>query len=231
MTSLHNISSQTRNTIEDYLSTMYRLEEIYGIVRTSHLASELEVTYSTASKMLKKLHELGYVEWTRYGGAKLTDRGREIALGVLYKHRVSECFLYRVLGLDLYSTHVVAHSLEHVPSEVIRRIDSYLHYPVSCPHGNPVPGRGEEKRCGSNLAEISTVSVGKVFTVVRILGELTRALHELTRLGLVTGCVFSIRGVGRRFLELEIKSNGTCRLVKLPVEHARLLIVSEVRSP
>ncbi len=230
MTSLHSISFQTRNTIEDYLSTMYRLEEVYGIVRTSHLASELEVTYSTASKMLKKLHELGYVEWTRYGGAKLTDRGREIALDVLYKHRISECFLYKVLGLDLYSTHVVAHSLEHVPSEVIRRIDRYLHYPTSCPHGNPVPGRGEESRSGVNLIEASSLGVGKAFTVVRILGEFTKVLQELTRLGLVTGCVVSIRGVGKRFFELEIKSEGVCRLVKIPIEHARLLIVSEVKS-
>src|SRR5262249_13069387 len=74
----------------------------------------------------------------------LTDTGRELATRVMRKHRLAECLLVGVIGLPWEEVHVEACRWEHVISEQVeRRLVELLGYPVSCPHGNVIPGLGE----------------------------------------------------------------------------------------
>jgi DtxR family Mn-dependent transcriptional regulator len=74
----------------------------------------------------------------------LTGEGRTLAMRVMRKHRLAECLLVGVIGLPWEDVHVEACRWEHVISEnVERRLVQLLEYPVSCPHGNIIPGLDE----------------------------------------------------------------------------------------
>jgi DtxR family transcriptional regulator, Mn-dependent transcriptional regulator len=72
----------------------------------------------------------------------LTDRGREIAVQMVRRHRVLEAFLATRLGYAWDEVHDEAEVLEHAVSErFIARVDALLGHPERDPHGDPIPRR------------------------------------------------------------------------------------------
>ena len=94
-----------------------------------------------------------------YEGARLTDAGRTLALRVLRRHRLIELFLVRTLNLTWDEVHEEAENMEHAVSDLlIDRIDAFLGYPATDPHGDPIP-KADGTVAGStgrSLSEIST---------------------------------------------------------------------------
>ena len=90
--------SEVTSAVEDYLVTIYRLEEAFGMARTTIIAKELNVKPGTVSKIVSKLELKGLVERTKYRGVKLTKEGRRIAEKIVWKHRIIERFLYDYVG-------------------------------------------------------------------------------------------------------------------------------------
>src|SRR5579862_5963712 len=88
--------------IQDYAKAVYALEtrEGGGAVSTNDLAARLGVTPGSVSGMLRRLAELGVVEYQPYHGVRLTAHGRAIALEVVRHHRLIELFLAEELGMS-----------------------------------------------------------------------------------------------------------------------------------
>ena len=60
------------------------------------------------------------------------------------KHRLAECLLVEVIGLDWELVHEEACRWEHVMSETVeRRLLEVLGHPTVSPYGNPIPGLDE----------------------------------------------------------------------------------------
>jgi len=75
---------------------------------------------------------------------ELTQEGRRQATSVMRKHRLAECLLIDVIGMEWEEVHIEACRWEHVMSDSVeRRIAALLGGPTSCPHGNPIPGLDE----------------------------------------------------------------------------------------
>ncbi len=127
-----------RRALEDYLKAIYRLEEVFGTVRTNDIAQELGISPSTVSKTLRKLAREGYIIWDPYICVKLSDKGRDMALAIIRKHRIAETFLYNVLKFDIVKAHSYAHAMEHLPEEIFDKLYEFLGKPTRCPHGNPI---------------------------------------------------------------------------------------------
>ena len=90
--------------------------------------------------MLKQMVQLDLVAHTPYYGVRLTEKGREVALKIVRRHRLIELFLSQVLGYDEHSVHDEAERLEHhVSDEFTERVDALLGNPKRCPHGSPIP--------------------------------------------------------------------------------------------
>ena len=89
-------------SIEDYLKAVYKLEEREGSppVSTGDVAQAMEVSPASASNMIKRLDELGFLTYEAYEGATLTDPGRTVALEVLRHHRLLELYLKEVMGFS-----------------------------------------------------------------------------------------------------------------------------------
>ena len=102
---------------EDYLKSIYKLQEKGGKVSTGILAAYLNVKPASATGMIKKLKTMKLVSYERYRGVTLTDAGRAIALEIIRHHRLLELYLFKALGVPWDGVHEEAEKLEHVISE------------------------------------------------------------------------------------------------------------------
>jgi DtxR family transcriptional regulator, Mn-dependent transcriptional regulator len=129
------------DSIQDYLKTIYKLQDESGKVAVSALARRLAVSPASASAMVKKLAALDLVADRKpYRGVALTGAGERIAIEVIRHHRLLELYLAETLGVAVEDVHDEADRLEHVLSEELEaRIDRALGYPTHDPHGDPIP--------------------------------------------------------------------------------------------
>jgi len=78
--------------LEDYLEMIYRRSLQEPFIRINSLAQYLHVKDPSASKMVKKLGDLGYVHYEKYGIVTLTEKGRELGAFLLTRHCILENF-------------------------------------------------------------------------------------------------------------------------------------------
>jgi len=168
------------STIENYVKQIYLLQEMPrdgSLVAMGDLAAAMRVVPGTATSMVKTLVDAGLVDYEPHVGVRLNERGANLALHVLRRHRLIELFLVRTLGMDWSEIHEEAERLEHVISErVLQRIDTLLGHPTFDPHGDCIPdGAGAMPRRA--LVSLSMAEAGKRVTVGRIADQADAFLH------------------------------------------------------
>ncbi len=129
-------------TVENYVKTIYQIsaQQRGEPAATGQLAAALGVSPGTVTSMLKTLGESNLVEYTPHHGARLTPSGQALATRVVRRHRLIELFLVRTLDLTWDEVHEEAEHMEHAVSDLlVDRIDAFLGYPDSDPHGDPIP--------------------------------------------------------------------------------------------
>jgi DtxR family transcriptional regulator, Mn-dependent transcriptional regulator len=132
------------DTTEMYLRTIFELEEEGITPLRARIAERLSQSGPTVSQTVARMERAGLVKVEGDRQLALTGEGRTLAMRVMRKHRLAECLLVGVIGLPWEDVHVEACRWEHVISEnVERRLVQLLEYPVSCPHGNIIPGLDE----------------------------------------------------------------------------------------
>jgi DtxR family transcriptional regulator, Mn-dependent transcriptional regulator len=134
--------SKTSEAIEDYAKAIYALSrQRRGPALNGEVAGRLGVTPATATAMLKRLGELGLVDYLPYKGVTLTPAGEKVALEVIRHHRLIEAYLSEALGMPEDRVHEEAEVLEHYISEDLELlIAAKLGEPSHDPHGTPIPG-------------------------------------------------------------------------------------------
>jgi DtxR family Mn-dependent transcriptional regulator len=125
---------------ENYIKSIYHLQQQTATVTTNSLANELRTKPASVTDMLKKLQTKQVVEYEKYRGFKLNATGNKIALGIVRRHRLWEFFLVNKLGFEWDKVHDIAEELEPVSStELIKKMDVFLNFPQTDPHGDPIP--------------------------------------------------------------------------------------------
>ncbi len=113
----YSLQSQEDNVLtpsmEDYLEMAYRLGKAKGYTRTSDLAEALNVQPPSASKMVQKLAEMGYLNYEKYGAVEFTERGQKTGEYLLKRHETIEKFLTMigVVTNTLEDTEKIEHSI------------------------------------------------------------------------------------------------------------------------
>ena len=185
-------------TIENYVKAIYQIAANADghAASTGKLAEALGVSPGTVTSMLKTLSESGLAEYIPYEGARLTDSGRTLALRVLRRHRLVELFLSRTLKMTWDEVHEEAENMEHAVSDLlIDRIDAFLGYPATDPHGDPIP-KADGTLAAIPGRSLSDLRVGTRFRVVRVIDQSPDFLRYLTETGLklnATGSVVANR--------------------------------------
>jgi DtxR family Mn-dependent transcriptional regulator len=125
---------------ENYIKSIYKLQEGDVAVSTNALAYELDTKPASVTDMAKKLKEKKLIEYEKYQGITLSAEGRKAALQIVRRHRLWECFLVDKLAFSWEEVHELAEELEHVRSEKLtNRLSDFLGNPVIDPHGDPIP--------------------------------------------------------------------------------------------
>ena len=125
---------------ENYIKTIFHLQEEDGTVTTNELAAVLHTRPASITDMMKKLKTKKLVHYQPYQGFRLTTDGKKVALGIVRRHRLWEYFLAEKLKFSWDEVHAVAEDMEHVSSKkLIDKLDEFLEYPRFDPHGDPIP--------------------------------------------------------------------------------------------
>lgn len=132
------------DTTEMYLRTVFELDEEGITPLRARIAERLQQSGPTVSQTVARMERDGLLAVHGDRHLELTAEGHTLAVRVMRKHRLAECLLVDVIGLDWAKVHVEACRWEHVmSSDVEHRLVHLLKQPDVCPHGNPIPGLEE----------------------------------------------------------------------------------------
>src|SRR2546421_1611221 len=164
-----------------YLRTIFELEEEGIVPLRARIAERLRQSGPTVSQTVARMERDGLLTVLGDRHLQLSERGRALATAVMRKHRLAECLLVDVIGLDYADVHEEACRWEHVMSEnVERKLLALLNNPTVSPFGNPIPGldalAGGESMGGETSAVLDSLTLlassatpeGRPVTVIRI---------------------------------------------------------------
>ncbi len=173
---------------ENYLKTIYHLQNTTGIVATNDLATALHAAPASITDMLKKLRKKGLVSYKAYYGCTLTELGVEEALNIIRRHRLWEYFLSQKLGFSWEEVHEVAEELEHISNKkLINKLDAFLGFPRTDPHGDPIPD-AKGKIVQLKQVSLATLSEKTVAIVTQIGNQSSQVLEMLDEKHISIGC-------------------------------------------
>lgn len=183
-------------TEENYLKAIYKLQETNGlVVATSSLAQVLEVHAPSVTDMLKRMAGKKLVTYQKSKGVKLTEKGRQVAVGIIRNHRLWEVFLVDKLGYKWDEVHDLAEQLEHIHSEdLTNKLDNFLGFPKADPHGDPIPdANGVVPKSKSVL--LSTFAEGDQGTFTGVTDHSAAFLNYLDKTGFSLGDPIKVKGI------------------------------------
>lgn len=196
-------------TLEEYLESIYRLSADGAVVRPTQIAESVGVSGPTVTATLRRLEAQGFI--VREGtGVVLTPSGRERAVDIVRRHRVSEAFLVDTLGMEWDVAHEEACLLEHALSpRVLAALEKFLDNPASCPHGHPIPAADGSIAVGELGHPLCDVTVGTTTSVLRVSEDDEHILGYLGSLGLRPGERVSVVEVAPFGGPLTVEVKGT----------------------
>lgn len=156
-------------------------------MNTNALAEEMKTAPASVSDMIKRLSEKKMVDYQKYRGVNVSEKGKFKALHVIRQHRIWKVFLVEKLNFQWDQLDEVAEQLEHIKSPLLlQRLDEFLGFPKFDPHGDPIPdenGQLIEKR----KDPITQLPVGTSGIVVGVNGSSASFLKYLDKVGISIG--------------------------------------------
>lgn len=219
----------SQRTTEEYLESIGTLEESENPVSTTSIAQSMGISLASVSEMVRRLSAKGLVEYTPYGGARLTGEGQQRYLRLTRRHRLWEVFLNRYLNIGWDDVYSHACALEHATSDIVtERLAEFLGNPVTCPHGNPIPGKDLKNVYNPGIA-LSKLETGQSARMLSVVNEYNiEFLRYLTSLGLIPGTIFKVIEKAPYDGTLTVEIKGNTRAVGK--EAATLIMVEPVNQ-
>jgi len=114
--------------MEDYIEQIYNLIQTKGYARVTDIAEALLVHPSSVTKMVQKLDKDNYVNYEKYRGFVLTDKGNKVGERLVFRHDLLEEFL-EIIGVDEDKIYDDVEGIEHHLSwNAIDRISDLVSY-------------------------------------------------------------------------------------------------------
>ena len=222
------------DTTEMYLKSVLEMEEEGVPALRARISERLEQAGPTVSQTVARMERDGLIVVSADRHLVLTEHGRRTAINVMRKHRLAECLLSEVIGLDWEHLHEEACRWEHVMSDQVeQRLLKLLSRPTVTPYGNPIPAPDElTMRAASDTATVNLVrfvadSTEPVRGRIRWIGEPLQVypaiLGQLQRAGVLPGetGTFTLHGPS-----VFVTMDGRTETVELQHQFAAHLFVS-----
>ncbi len=194
---------------ENYLKAIYHLTSVSDTdVSTNAIAEMMETKASSVTDMLKKLAEKDVVNYIKYQGVSLTEKGLLFAKMIVRKHRLWEVFLVDKLNFAWDEVHDIAEQLEHIKSEeLINKLDDFLGNPTQDPHGDPIPdSQGRMVKTDKQL--LSDLAINQIGICVGVKDSSAEFLKYLDKQAISLGSKIEIMAKESFDLSTKIKVDG-----------------------
>jgi DtxR family transcriptional regulator, Mn-dependent transcriptional regulator len=122
--------------MEDYLETIYVLDQKNEAVRVRDISALMDVKKSSVNNAVGVLSRKGLVKHEKYGYVALTCEGRRVSTIIKKRHDLLVRFLEEILGIDRSTAIEDACRIEHVISPVTNeRLRKFIEFVDTCPTG------------------------------------------------------------------------------------------------
>src|SRR5215831_2165837 len=79
----HNVKIEERTyRMEDYLEVIYELVKQKSYATSKDISESLNVSSPSVTKMVRRLHEQGYLNYEKYRGIRHTQQGFSVAIDI-----------------------------------------------------------------------------------------------------------------------------------------------------
>lgn len=212
------------STEENYIKAIYHLQQPTGKVTTNELSASLHTKPATVTDMLKKLKAKNLLQYEPYKEFYLSSEGKKVALIIIRRHRLWECFLVEKLAFGWNEVHEVAEELEHVGSKkLIDKLDAFLDFPKFDPHGDPIPDANGKMSVMQQVC-LTELPLNKQAQVVSVGSQANELLELLSHKSIAIGTKLEVK---KRFafdgsVEVKIKNLAA---VNISEQLAKVLFV------
>ena len=127
------VKKETSATREDYLEIISELVELKGYATTLDISRYMNVSPPSVTKMLQKLDEKGYLEYEKYHGINLTEKGKQTANTIRQKHGILLDF-FEILGVGKDIANQDIEGIEHhLNPKTIKQLRKFITFLKSNP--------------------------------------------------------------------------------------------------
>lgn len=213
-------------TEENYLKAIYKLlERGEKKISNTSIARLVETSSASVTDMLKKLSDKKLIAYEKYKGVSLTSSGRKVAVAIIRKHRLWECFLVEKLGFKWDEVHVIAEQLEHIHSDhLVEKLDDFLGHPRFDPHGDPIPdARGNFHPVQTR--PLSSVAANERVVITGVIDHGTSFLRYLSKHDLSLGQKIIVREIQEFDQSMKIGISGKASSLLISKDVANNLLV------
>lgn len=167
-----------------------------------HLSEHHELTlarlkeHDPKQEYEKALHDYASNGTIRFDGTNitLTDEGKDVAKGIIRRHRLAECLMTNVLGMKPSDTEEAACEFEHILSpELVDSICILLGHPPTCPHGENIPQGSccteARKSVTSAVFPLTEMKIGSSAKIAFLNTTNNSRTYKLLTMGLSPGSV------------------------------------------
>ena len=190
---------------EDYLKAIFQLmlDSDNEKVGNNQLADYLNISPASVNNMVKKLKLKKLLKSERYAKLQLTDSGRDIAVGLIRKHRLWETFLSKYLNFTWDEVHDVAEQLEHVKSpKLINELDRFMDFPKKDPHGEVIPDAEGNYRTFEKVT-LASLDSGTICKLISVNDGSVEFLRYVSEIGLALSS--EIKVIEKRSFDNSVK--------------------------
>lgn len=182
---------------QDYLETVFEMEEEGGRITQARIAKRMGVSAPAVSEQVRRLAKAGLVAVAERE-IVLTAHGRSVATPLVRRHRLAERLLVDILEIPWHRAHEEAHAWEHVISpEVEERILAKTGA-TTCPHGNPIPGLQPpyDRAALVALSDLAAGETGRLCLLTEDVELVTDVLKYFEAKKLMPGATIQVSAIG-----------------------------------
>jgi len=178
--------------MQRYAAEIFRLQQDSTYVGLAELSASASSSLQATSRMVARMKDLEYLEHELYRGVRLTNKGEQVAMPALRRHRLVEVFLVRVMKYGWDEAHELSDTFAlGVNDRVEDRIDEITEHPTRCPHGEPIPSKDGVMPVVKDVPLLDVPS-GSDCVISRVRTHDMDKLRYFAELGLIPGAPFHL---------------------------------------
>lgn len=218
MTGRTNMSVRLSMTMENYLLSIFRLQEEGQSVTITQLANHLRTlpegeglgtSLPSVASMVRRMNKEGFVSIdSKTKQVTFTKSGFANAEIIVRKHRLAERLVVDLFDVELYRAHTEAHLLEHAISPYLEtKVLAKLGNPSTSPYGYPLPGSNYV--IDKTSIRLNETDSHMEFTVDRIPEDDESLLKYLVENRIIPGIHGTVTSINKSTGTIELNCSGS----------------------